>query len=53
MMSRVALNVSSILREEAYLGKVSDPTAGSYFLENLVDRLAEESWKKFQALVKS
>jgi methylmalonyl-CoA mutase len=53
MMARVARNVSSILREESYLGKVADPTAGSYFLENLVDRLAQEAWKKFQALVKS
>ena len=52
-MTRVARNVSSILREESHLGKVSDPTAGSYFLENLVDRLAKEAWKKFQALVKS
>jgi methylmalonyl-CoA mutase len=53
MMARVALNVSSILREESYLGKVSDPTAGSYFLETLVNRLTQETWKKFQALVKS
>jgi methylmalonyl-CoA mutase len=52
-MARVALNVSSILREESYLGKVADPTAGSYFLENLIDRLAQEAWKKFQASVRS
>ena len=51
--TRVALNVSSILREEAHLGKVSDPTAGAYFLENLVDRLGQVAWKKFQALVKA
>jgi methylmalonyl-CoA mutase len=53
MMTRVALNVSSILREESHLGKVSDPTAGSYLLESLADRLGQEAWKKFQALVKS
>ena len=40
---RVARNVSAILKEEAYLDKVQDPAAGSYFLENLVSDLVRES----------
>lgn len=35
MERRIARNVSSILREEAYLDKVMDPATGAYFLENL------------------
>ncbi|MDA0315464.1 MAG: methylmalonyl-CoA mutase family protein [Bacteroidetes bacterium] len=40
---RVARNVSTVLKEEAYLDKVQDPAAGSYFLENLVVDLVKES----------
>jgi methylmalonyl-CoA mutase len=40
---RVARNVSVLLKEEAYLDKVQDPAAGSYFLENLVSDLVRES----------
>lgn len=48
MTTRIALNVSSILREEAYLSKVADPTAGSYYLDSLVATLSEKAWQKFQ-----
>jgi len=48
MMSRIARNVSSILREESYLSKVADPVAGSYYLDSLVAELSEKAWKKFQ-----
>jgi methylmalonyl-CoA mutase len=40
---RIARNVSAILKEEAYLDKVQDPAAGSYFLENLVSDLVNET----------
>ncbi len=40
---RIARNVSTILKEEAYLDKVQDPAAGSYFLENLVSDLVKET----------
>ena len=51
MMTRIARNVSSILREESHLGKVSDPTAGSYYVEKLTDQLAAKAWEKFQQLM--
>ncbi len=48
MMSRIARNVSSILREESYLSKVADPVAGSYYLDSLVVEISEKAWQKFQ-----
>ncbi len=51
MMNRIARNVSSVLREESHLSKVADPTAGSYYIDSLVNQLAENVWKEFQKLV--
>jgi len=48
MLSRVARNVSSLLLEESHLGDVADPTAGSYYIENLTDQLSQSAWKIFQ-----
>ncbi len=53
MMARVATNVSSILREESQLSRVADPTAGSYYLESLIDQLATQAWLSFQKKVNS
>jgi len=45
---RLARNLSVLLREEAGLGRVQDPAAGSYYLETLTDQLAREAWGLFQ-----
>lgn len=42
---RIARNISIILKEESYFDKVSDPSAGSYFIEKLTFEIAEESLK--------
>ncbi|WBA40260.1 methylmalonyl-CoA mutase family protein [Hymenobacter canadensis] len=47
---RLARNLSVLLREEAGLGTVADPGAGSYYLETLTDTLAREAWALFQRL---
>jgi methylmalonyl-CoA mutase len=39
---RVARNVSSILKEEAYLDKVMDPASGSFFLEKMKEEILSE-----------
>jgi len=44
---RIARNQQLLLKEEAYLDKVADPAAGSYFIENLTDGLMEQAWKLF------
>ncbi|WP_114784260.1 methylmalonyl-CoA mutase family protein [Botryobacter ruber] len=45
---RIARNVSVILKEEAYLDKVVDPAAGSYYLEALTQELATKAWELFK-----
>jgi len=45
---RVARNVQIILRDEAYLDRVVDPSAGSYYIENLTDAIAEKAWELFR-----
>ena len=45
---RVARNQQIVLKEEAYLNKVSDPSAGSYYIEQLTDKIAEAAWECFQ-----
>lgn len=45
---RIARNVQVILKEEAFMDRVIDPAAGSYYIENLTNSLAEMAWKLFQ-----
>jgi methylmalonyl-CoA mutase len=44
---RIARNIQIILKEESYFDKVSDPSAGSYYIENLTDSVIEEAWEQF------
>ncbi|MBN2174464.1 MAG: acyl-CoA mutase large subunit family protein [Bacteroidales bacterium] len=44
---RIARNQQLLLKEESYLDKVTDPGAGSYYIENLTASLAEQAWKLF------
>ncbi|MEX0648387.1 MAG: methylmalonyl-CoA mutase family protein [Balneolaceae bacterium] len=49
---RIARNVHHILYEEAGMGKVMDPAAGSYYLEILTDTIAKKGWEFFQLIEK-
>jgi methylmalonyl-CoA mutase len=44
---RIARNQQLLLKEESYFDKVVDPSAGSYYIENLTDSIATEAWKIF------
>jgi methylmalonyl-CoA mutase len=44
---RIAKNVQLVITEEAHLSKVSDPAAGSYYIENLTDMVIEKAWELF------
>ncbi len=44
---RNARNTQIILKEEAYFDKVIDPAAGSYYIENLTQNLAQRAWNLF------
>ena len=43
----IARNQQLLLKEEAYLDKVADPAAGSYYIEMLTASIVEEAWKLF------
>ena len=47
---RMSRNISLILKEEAHFNKVSDPSAGSYYIEHLTHKLSENAWKLFQEI---
>lgn len=45
---RIARNISNLLRSESYMDKISDPAAGSYYIEHLTNELAAKAWEKMQ-----
>jgi len=47
---RIARNTQIVLKEEAYFDKTIDPSAGSYYIENLTNAIAKEAWKLFQQI---
>ncbi|MCF6385950.1 methylmalonyl-CoA mutase small subunit [Mycobacterium sp. MBM] len=47
---RMARNTQLLLLEESHLGRVLDPSAGSWFVEDLTAQLAEQAWAQFQDL---
>ena len=48
--SRIAGNITTILREESYFGKVSNPVDGSYYIEKVSSKIAEKALVLFQAM---
>lgn len=46
--SRVARNQQLVLAYESYFGRVHDVAAGSYFIEDLTEDLAQKGWEVFQ-----
>jgi methylmalonyl-CoA mutase len=51
-MSRIARNVSSVIREESYLNKVVDPLAGAYAVDKMTEEIAMKAWTSFQSAMK-
>jgi len=45
---RNARNIQLVLIEESQLGHLVDPASGSWFVESLTNRLADEAWAAFQ-----
>lgn len=44
---RIARNQQLLLKEESHFDKVVDPAAGSYYIETLTNKIAEQAWKIF------
>ena len=51
VQARIARNTSNILREESHMHRTADPTAGSYYLEALIEQMATEAWEKFKVSI--
>jgi len=49
---RIARNTQVILQEESNVAKVIDPSGGSWYQEDLTDKIAGEAWAFFQAIEK-
>jgi len=47
---RQSRNAQLVLMEEAHVGRVADPAAGSGYVEALTDQIAREAWARFQAI---
>ncbi len=48
--SRIAGNITTILREESYFGKVANPVDGSYYIEEVSSKIAENALELFKAI---
>jgi len=48
--SRIAGNISTILKEESYFGKVSNPVDGSYYIEEVSIKIAKKALELFKAI---
>jgi len=47
---RIARNTSTLLVEEGQVARVTDPAAGSWYVERLTTDLAEKAWQWFQEI---
>ncbi|UYP20855.1 methylmalonyl-CoA mutase small subunit [Rhodococcus sp. Z13] len=48
--ARIARNTQLLLLEESNLGRVLDPAAGSWYVEELTAKIAEKAWSFFQEI---
>ncbi len=45
---RISRNTQLILKNESYLDKIVDSSAGSYYIENLTESIAQAAWNLFR-----
>ncbi len=50
---RIARNTQIIAQEESWLGRIADPTGGSWYVESLTSDLAAKAWAYFQGIEKA
>ena len=48
--SRIAGNITTVLKEESYFGKVANPVDGSYYIEEVSTKIAEKALELFKAI---
>ena len=47
---RQSRNIQLVLMEEAHIGRVADPAAGSGYVEAMTDQIARAAWAAFQGI---
>jgi methylmalonyl-CoA mutase len=47
---RIARDTQLVLLEESNVGRVLDPGAGSWYVDDLTERLAQQAWENFQQI---
>lgn len=47
---RQSRNTQLVLMEEAHVGRVADPAAGSGYVEAMTDQIARAAWREFQGI---
>ncbi|MEZ5978420.1 MAG: methylmalonyl-CoA mutase family protein [Planctomycetota bacterium] len=45
---RLSRTTHAVLRDEAWLDAVADPTGGAWYVEDLTDQLARAAWERFR-----
>jgi methylmalonyl-CoA mutase len=50
---RLSRNIQLVLKEEAMLNKVSDPAAGSYYIDQITQKMVDAAWKLFLEIEKN
>jgi methylmalonyl-CoA mutase len=50
---RLARNTQLVLQEEAHLARVADEAGGSWYVEELTNKLAERAWEEFRRIEKA
>lgn len=48
--SRIARNVQLLLKHESHFDNVVDPSGGSYYIETLTEKIAEQAWEIFKEI---
>lgn len=48
--TRIASNITTILKEESYFGKVANPVDGSYYIEEVSAKIAEKALELFKTI---
>ena len=46
--ARIARNTQLLLKEESHFDQVTDPSAGSYYIETLTASIADQAWSLFK-----
>lgn len=48
--NRISGNIATILKEESYFGKVSNPVDGSYYIETISSKIANKALELFKSI---